>query len=234
MKALIVDDEPLARIRVQRLLSNMSEYSAFEQACNGQEALELANSFSPDIVFLDIDMPQMSGLEVAEKLNEFTLPPAVVFITAHPEHALDALQLSAVGYLVKPVTKDSVEKLTAQLGRLNRAHLQAQRSKSISYQSGGTIKTVQIQDVYFLSAEDKYTRIVFSGGEALIDQSLKQIEQDYPSSFLRTHRKVLANKERISALKTHSDGTHTVQINGCAHELVVSRREYKVVKSFLS
>ena len=71
-------------------------------------------------------------------------------------------------------------------------------------------------------------------GTAEIDQSLKQIEQDYPSSFLRTHRKVLANKERISALKTHSDGTHTVQINGCAHELVVSRREYKVVKSFLS
>jgi len=234
MKALVVDDEPLARMRVQRLLSDMTEYTAFAQACNGQEALKLASSFSPDIVFLDVDMPQMSGLEVAEKLNELSLPPAVVFITAHPEHALDALQLSAVGYLVKPVTKESVEKLTAQLGRMNRAHLQAQKTKSISYQSGGSIKTVQIRDVYFLSAEDKYTRIVFSGGEALIDQSLKQIEQDYPAFFLRTHRKVLVNKERVLALKTHSDGTHAVQVDGCAQELVVSRREYKAVKSFLS
>ncbi|KTF16311.1 LytR/AlgR family response regulator transcription factor [Pseudoalteromonas sp. H105] len=234
MKALIVDDEPLARMRVQRLLSAISEYSVFEQACNGQEALAIAANFVPDIVFLDVDMPQMNGLEVAEKLNELSVPPAVVFITAHPEHALDALQLSAAGYLVKPVTKDSVEKVTAQLGRVNRAHLQAQKAKSISYQSSGIIKTVQLHDVYFLSAEDKYTRIVFNEGEALIDQSLKQIEQEFPAFFLRTHRKILVNKERIVALKTYCDGSHKVQVDGCTEELVVSRREYKRVKSFLS
>ena len=234
MKALIVDDEPLARMRVQRLLSAMSEYSAFEQACSGQEALAVAATFMPDIVFLDVDMPQMSGLNVAEKLNELSVPPAIVFITAHPEHALDALQLSAAGYLVKPITRDSIEKVTAKLGRVNRVHLQAQKAQSISYHRGGVIKAVQLQDVYFLSAEDKYTRVVFYGGEALIEKSLKQIEQDSPAFFLRIHRKTLVNKARVRALKTSLDGKHYVQIDGCTEALTVSRRELKTVKSYLS
>lgn len=234
MKALIVDDEPLARARIQRLLASISQYTYIEQASNGQEALAQLTKQVPDIVFLDIDMPQMSGLEVAEKINQLPVPPAIIFVTAHPEHALDALQLAAAGYLVKPVTENDLVKVTEQLGRLTRAHIQKQKPQIISYQIGGELKTVELDSVIYVSAEDKYSRVVFDSGNALIEQSLKQLENMHPSHFLRVHRKTLINKSRIASLKKCKDNSHKVILTGCDDELEISRREYKKVKNALS
>ena len=116
MNVLIVDDEPLARTRLKRLLAVDKSIVIKAEAANGNEALELAKKYNPDLIFLDVDMPGMNGLEVAHKLNRMPLPPAIVFVTAHPEHALDALQLSAAGYLVKPITDQSLSKVLDQLG----------------------------------------------------------------------------------------------------------------------
>lgn len=234
MKALIVDDEPLARARIQRLLANISQYTYIEQASNGQEALVQLNKQSPDIVFLDVDMPQMTGLQIAEVINRLPVPPAIIFVTAHPEHALDALQLSAAGYLVKPVTESDLVKVTEQLGRLTRAHIQKHKPQTISYQIGGELKTVELDSVMYVSAEDKYSRVVFDGGNALIEQSLKQLENMYPSYFLRIHRKTLINKSRIASLKKYPDNSHKVILTCCDDELEISRREYKTVKNELS
>ena len=104
MNVLIVDDEPLARERLSRLVSEIEGYRVLEpSATNGEEALALIDNLKPDVVLLDIRMPGIDGLQVAAKLCEREAPPAVVFCTAHDEFALDAFQVSAVGYLVKPV-----------------------------------------------------------------------------------------------------------------------------------
>ncbi|MEI8642580.1 LytTR family DNA-binding domain-containing protein [Pseudoalteromonas sp. Hal099] len=109
-------------------------------------------------------MPGINGLEVAQQLNTLSVPPAIVFVTAYPEHALDALQLSAAGYLVKPVTEQALNKVLAQVGRLNKAHMQKQQSTKISYQLGGTIKSIELDQVYYFNAQEKYTNMVFKEG----------------------------------------------------------------------
>lgn len=139
MNVVIVDDEPLARARLVRLLAAQN-IVVQNEASNGAEALALSKLNQPDLVFLDVDMPGINGLEVANELNKFAVPPAIVFITAHPEHALDALQLNAAGYLVKPVSAQSLQKVVEQLGRLNKVHIQKQQTAKIMYQLAGTLK----------------------------------------------------------------------------------------------
>ena len=109
MNVLIVDDEPLARARLKRLLAeNHTSIHVQGEASNGNDALTQMKKQQPDLVFLDIDMPGLNGIEVANQLNDLAVPPAIIFITAHPEHALDAMQLNAAGYLVKPISEKDI------------------------------------------------------------------------------------------------------------------------------
>jgi len=160
------------------------------------------------------------------------VPPAIVFLTAHPEHALDALQLSAAGYLVKPVTEQSLSQTLEQIGRLNRAHVQKQQPAHISYQLAGENKRIALDEILFFTAEDKYTKLVHANGEALIEQTLKQLEQQYPTSLLRIHRHTLINTHQLHSLK-YAEGQHFVKLKSHATPLLVSRRALKQVKSAL-
>ncbi|MBB1297849.1 LytTR family DNA-binding domain-containing protein [Pseudoalteromonas sp. SR41-7] len=233
MNVLIVDDEPLARSRLIRLLAHDKSIVVQGEASNGNEALVLAKKQTPDLIFLDVDMPGMNGLQVANELNSLTLPPAIVFITAHSEHAFDALQLSAAGYLVKPISEQSLQKVLKQVGRLNKVHIQKQQNAKISYQLAGTLRSVDINDVLYFSAEEKYTKMIFCGGEALLEQSLKQLELQYPTHILRIHRNTLVSKQKVIALHSKANGNHMIELQGCSELLPVSRRELKLVKNSL-
>ena len=233
MNVLIVDDEPLARSRLIRLLAHDKSIVVQGEASNGNESLVLAKKQTPDLIFLDVDMPGMNGLQVANELNSLTLPPAIVFITAYPEHAFDALQLSAAGYLVKPISEQSLQKVLKQVGRLNKVHIQKQQNVKISYQLAGTLRSVDINDVLYFSAEEKYTKMIFCGGEALLEQSLKQLELQYPTHILRIHRNTLVNRQKVIALHSKANGNHMIELQGGCELLPVSRRELKLVKNSL-
>lgn len=233
MNVLIVDDEPLARSRLIRLLAHDQSIVVQGEASNGNEALALVKKQVPDLIFLDVDMPGMNGLQVASELNSLSMPPAVVFITAYPEYALDALQLSAAGYLVKPFSEQSLQKLLKQVGRLNKVHFKKKQTTKISYQLAGSYKSVEIQDVYYFYTQEKYTTMVFEGGEALIDKSLKQLEILYPAFVLRVHRNTLVNRNKILALHSLKNGSHAIELQGGVDYLPVSRRELKTVRSIL-
>jgi two-component system response regulator AlgR len=207
--------------------------SVLGEACNGNEALLLAKKTHPDLVFLDVDMPGKNGLDVARELNELAIPPAIIFITAHPQHALDALQLSAAGYLVKPVSQQSLQKALNQLGRLNKVHMQKQQVTKLTYLLAGTLKSVDMESIYYFNAEEKYTKMVFKGGYAFIEQSLKQLEILYPACVLRIHRNTLVNKNKVVALHSQRNGGHAIELQDCEALLPVSRRELKTVKSIL-
>jgi two-component system response regulator AlgR len=230
MNLLIVDDEPLARARLKRLLIGKPFIAELNEAKDGDEALILIKKKQPDLVLLDVDMPGMNGLDVASELNNLPIPPAVIFITAHPEHALDALQLSAAGYLVKPVSGKSLDAVLEKVGRLNRAHVKKQQYEKLTYQLAGIVRTVDLNDVIYLTAEDKYTHVFFKLGNAIIETSLKQLEQRYPTILLRIHRNTLVNKSKIRSLHSQSTG-HVIHLEGCDKQLPVSRRELKAVKA---
>ena len=234
MNVLIVDDEPLARARLKRLLGQShTSIHVQGEADNGNDALMKIEELQPDLVFLDVDMPGLNGIEVANQLNGLAVPPAIIFITAHPEHALDALQLNAAGYLVKPISVKSLQHALQQLGRLNRVHLQQQHKEKVTYQLAGTIRSIEIESIFYFNAEEKYTKVVFDQGEALIEDSLKHLEMQYPHHLLRIHRHTLVNKNKIIALHTLKNHQHVIELQGCSAFLAVSRRALKSVKSEL-
>ncbi|MBQ4833064.1 response regulator transcription factor [Pseudoalteromonas sp. MMG010] len=229
MNVLIVDDEPLARARLKRLLESNAAIQCINQAENGSEALKIIKATQPELVLLDVNMPQLSGLDVAKALDELSLPPAIIFTTAHPEHALDALQLNVAGYLVKPISKQSLALALAKLGQLNRAQVHNQQQK-LTYKLAGSVRSIAIETVIYVSAEDKYTHVVFQGGSALIEKSLKQLELQYPNILLRVHRNTLVNKNNIIAMHAKASG-HVVELAHCDHLIAVSRRALKMVKA---
>ncbi|CAM5214930.1 LytR/AlgR family response regulator transcription factor [Alishewanella longhuensis] len=230
MKILIVDDEPLARSRLQRLLSPFADVNCVGVAENAAQAWLQIKKLQPDLVLLDIDMPDEDGLTLAARIAELPLPPAVVFVTAHAEHALNAYQVSAADYLLKPVVAARLEQALAKVGTITRAHLERQQAvePKIAYQCGLVTKNVALADLFYCSAESKYVKLTFRAGEAYVDLSLADLEQRFPQ-LVRIHRSYLINPQYFSALKLTA-GRYEIQLNCCDDKLPVSRRSLAQVK----
>ncbi|MCB5227086.1 LytTR family DNA-binding domain-containing protein [Alishewanella sp. 16-MA] len=233
MKVLIVDDEPLARSRLQRLLKPINQVSCVGAAEHAAQAWEMIGTLQPDVVLLDIDMPGEDGLSLAARIAELALPPALVFVTAHPEHALKAYQVSAADYLLKPVVPERLQQTLTKVGALTRAHIERQHGTEtkLAYQCGNVTKTVPLAQVYYFVADSKYVKAIFEHGEAYLDLSLAELEQRY-TQLLRIHRSYLINPQYFSALKQHA-GQYVIQLSSCAESLPVSRRALTQVKHAL-
>ncbi|MDX1678495.1 LytTR family DNA-binding domain-containing protein [Arsukibacterium sp.] len=235
MKVLIVDDEPLARARLRRLLSAEPGFSCVGEASNSQQALQLFLQLQPDVLLLDIAMPGGDGLQLAAALAREAVPPAVIFVTAHPQHALDAYQVCPTDYILKPVSAQRLSAALARLGNRTRAHLERvqQQDEVISYQLGSATRQINLSKVLYFSADSKYVKMVFNGGEALLEQSLSQLQQRYPEQLIRIHRATLINKAYFSALRSGTDGKHYVELTGVDTRLEVSRRALSQLKQAL-
>ncbi|OHU86759.1 MULTISPECIES: LytR/AlgR family response regulator transcription factor [Pseudoalteromonas] len=219
MKYLVVDDEPLARQRIQRLLSPLSDYECCAQTGNAEEVISLVECHQPQLVLLDISMPGMDGLEVAKRLSTMDPSPKVVFISAHPEYALEAFGVFASGYLVKPVQQSELHALLR--------HLFPPR---IKYSIGNHIRWLEVADVLVARAEDKYTQLFFEGGEAVVDMSLKQLQIRYPEHFVQVHRNTLVKRTQMQSLTYDGDGYY-VYVTGYPEAIAVSRRAAQAIKS---
>lgn len=233
MKVLICDDEALARERLARFLKDMDGYEIVGEAENGRDALAQAEATAPDIVLLDLRMPVMDGMACAERLAQLPEPPAVIFCTAYDEHALAAFQVQAVGYLLKPVRREQLTEALARATRVNRAQLEAVRQGS-EHNHGGrshiTAKThrgielIPIDDVRYFLADQKYVTVRHGKGEVLIDETLKDLENEFGARFIRIHRNALLALEFLDGLELVSPGQYQVRMKGIEERLVVSRR----------
>ncbi|MBU1312185.1 MAG: LytTR family DNA-binding domain-containing protein [Gammaproteobacteria bacterium] len=233
MRILIVDDEPLARARLKRLLAQLPEHQCVAEAENASQALQQIKQLQPDLVLLDIAMPEQDGISLGTDILQLAVPPAVIFVTAHPQHALDAYQASPVGYLLKPVAAEALQNALQKAGTLTRAHLEKKTTEpKLSYVLGGVKRQLALSDIYYFTADDKYVRMVFKQGEALIEQSLVQLQQQFPQLLLRIHRRTLINKAYFARLLSQ-DGRHWVLLTGCADKLEVSRREVATLRDSL-
>lgn len=245
MNVLIVDDEPLARERLTRMVSNIEGYSVLEpSASNGDEALTLIDNLKPDVVLLDIRMPGLDGLQVAARLCERDTPPAVVFCTAHGEFAVDAFQVSAVGYLVKPVSADELTDALKKAERPNRVQLAALTRPAaesgtgprthISARTRKGIELIPLDQVIYFIADHKYVTLRHVGGEVLLDEPLKALEDEFGDRFVRIHRNALVARERIERLQRTPLGHFQLFLKGLGGDaLTVSRRHVAGVRKMM-
>lgn len=235
MRVLIVDDEPLARSRLSRLLAQIPGYQLVAEAENGAQALQLCTDLTPDLVFLDIEMPGADGLSVAADLARIQPPPAVIFVTAHPQHALAAYQVAPADYLLKPIGLAQLQLCLERLGISTRVHLEKQKLQAprLSFRVGLEQRSILLSELFYLQADDKYVRLVYQGGEALTETSLKQLQEKYPQQLVRIHRNTLVLAERICGISRSADGQHLLLLRDCPVQPEISRRELAQVRLLL-
>jgi len=229
LRVLVVDDEPPARERLKQLLAELPDTELAGEAGSGEQALAVAAATRPDVVLLDVRMPGMGGLEAARHLAALSDPPAVVFTTAYEQHALEAFDAQASGYLLKPVRR---ERLARALERL-RLPTRAQRAVMAGAGSGRThvtarvrdqLKLIPLRDILCFVAEQKYTTVRHAGGEDLIEDSLRSLEQEFQDEFIRVHRNALVAIGQIESLEREPDGRYAVRLRQGGGTLQVSRR----------
>lgn len=239
MKILLVDDETLARDRLKRLLENEDQHAIVGEAANGIDAVQECVRLQPDMVLLDIRMPGMDGLETARHILELDSPPAVIFCTAYEEHAIQAFDLQAVGYLLKPVRRKNLLAALDNSIKLNRAQINAlrvneQSSRShISARTHKGVELIAIDDVRYLQADQKYVSVRYGGGEVIIDETLKDLEDEFGARFMRIHRSALVGKDFIDGLVKDEQGRMCIRLRGVDELIEVSRRHLSAVRKLL-
>jgi two-component system response regulator AlgR len=231
LKVLIVDDELPARARLQSLLVEIPDVEVVGEAANGQQCLERTHQLAPDVILLDVRMPGMDGIEAARHLNTLDEPPAVIFTTAFDEYAVNAFDAHAIGYLLKPIRKEKLADALARAGRLTRPQLQkiaaANQDKGrthIAARRREALHLIPIEDIQFFLAEQKYTTVRHLKGEDLIEDSLRALEEEFDSVFVRIHRNALVSVRYLERIERNAEGQHFVRLRGCEAPLQVSRR----------
>lgn len=232
LKVLIVDDEAPARERLRRLVDEIDDFEVVGEADNGEEALNRCADADPDIVLLDVRMPGMSGLEAARHLSALEEPPAVIFTTAYDEHALEAFETQAIGYVLKPVRREKLARALRHAGRISVPRLVRladvaqlpKRRDQICARLGELLRLIPVGDVFYFLAGQKYVTVFHRGGQDLIDEPLKALGEEFSPEFIRIHRNALVAEQFISAVERGDDGQYVVRMRDCGHVLQVSRR----------
>jgi len=232
LRLLIVDDEPPARERLRSLLDELTGIEVVGEAASGDQAIELCEQLTPDVVLLDIRMPGMDGIEVARHFAALDQPPAVVFTTAYDEHALEAFDTQAVGYLLKPVRREKLARAvrhaarvaSPQLRRLAERSQLGRRRGQICARSGQRVTMIPVDDILYFAAGQKYVTVRSRRGEALIEDSLRSLAEEFAPDFVRVHRNSLVALRHVASIERNDEGQLFVRIEGCGEVLPVSRR----------
>lgn len=232
MRILIADDEPLARTRMGALLAECGGVQVVASVGDGEAALRGCIALKPDVLLADIAMPGMDGLMLARRLQSMPHPPQLIFCTAYDAHALSAYELRAADYLLKPVR---IERLREALARAQALHVRehaAPRETLVARVRGAPLK-IPLEDVIYLTADEKYVAVHRAGETLLIEDSLKSIEAAFPDRFVRIHRNCLIPAARLLGLQRDAHGEMHALIAGADATPEVSRRNLAGVRKFL-
>lgn len=237
-KAILIDDEPLALQRLEKLLVPFGkDIEIVAKATNGADAIEIIDEFKPDVIFLDIQMPELNGFEVLEKIAH---QPFVIFSTAYDEYALKAFETNSIDYLLKPVDvkrlKKSIEKLKNIKGeKLDDFKLQLQKmlkkvstsTTRIHVKKGDKIKLLLPENIYFFSADEKYTKVKTFDNSYLIDKPLTTLESELDDNFVRIHRGAIVNLNHIEEIVRMFKGNYSVKMKDAENTLLPVSRQMK-------
>ena len=230
MRVLIVDDEPLARARLAALLGECDDVVPVGAVADGEAALAALDELQPDVLLLDINMPGIDGVAVARRLAG-KVRPQVIFCTAYEAHALQAFELGAADYLLKPVR---LERLRDALQRAGRRLDDSPREPAfLRGRLRGEQVRIALHDVLCLLAEEKYVVVQHIGGELLIEESLRQLEEAWPDQLIRLHRNCLVPRARLVGLRNLPDGRVLARLDGSENSPEISRRNLAAVRRWL-
>ena len=243
LRVVIVDDEAPARSRMRDLLADCAQQLPLTvegEAESGRAALALLAQRQADVVLLDIRMPEMDGIEVAQHLQKLDDPPAVIFTTAYDAYAIRAFEVHAVDYLLKPIRASRLREALLRLSSASRPKPETLREllpgprAFLSAQERGRIHLIPIGDIIYLKAELKYVTARTAMREYLIEESLMRLEQEYAERFVRVHRNCLVAKDAIRgfdrAAGDGGEGHWVVTLNACDEKIAVSRRQQHIVR----
>lgn len=230
LRVLVIDDEPPALDELAFLLRGDPRVGTVHTCLAATEALRVLQETEVDAVFLDISMPGLSGLELAQVLTRFKQPPAVVFVTAHDQHAVDAFELNAVDYVLKPVR---AERLTEAVRRVVEGSSRPDRrpDEQIAVELAGRTRLIARRDVRFVEAQGDYARLHTGEGSHLVRTPLTTLEEEWrEAGFVRIHRSLLVALPHVREVRTEG-GRCTVLVGD--RELVVSRRHTRALRDLL-
>lgn len=234
-KAMLIDDEVLAIKRLEKLLSAFDEdLEIVSRATNGEDAVMMIDELKPDVIFLDIQMPELSGFQVLERIKH---QPFVIFCTAYDEYALRAFEANSIDYLLKPVDIRRLEKTIAKLKNFRKETLEEfhdqlrfmlntvkRPAQRIQVRKGDRIKLLDPENIYFFLSDEKYTRVNTFDNYYLIDKSLNSLEKELEDHFIRIHRKVIINLNHMDEIIKMFKGSFNVKMRDKSQtELPVSR-----------
>ena len=238
-RTIIIDDEQLARERLLKLVANFPEnFHVIGTAKNGTEAKEKINQLNPDVIFLDIEMPGLTGFELLKQLEHV---PLVIFCTAFDQYALQAFETHSIDYLVKPVRLERLEKTVEKLTLLKGTHssqklLEAikeisiekatKKMSSITVKKGDKLFFVKLEDVYYFEADAKFVSIYTNSGSHLTEPSLTQLETKLPSNFLRIHRAIIINTNYVDNVQKYFNSRYIITLKNNKKTSVTSGRSF--------
>ncbi len=220
-KTLIIEDEHLARERLQQLLQIHPEIEVIAEADNGEDGIQLINQYRPDLIFLDIEMPVYDGFKMLKKLNHL---PFIIFVTAYQQYAIRAFEENSVDYLLKPLQANRLQKALEKLKRFDQKPQEQQELRqqlnqlidrfnrpekisTLSVSVGNSIRLLQLKKVTHFIAEDKYVMAYeLNGDKHLLNFSLSELEKKLPDHFLRIHRSTIVNRDCILEIRKSLKG----------------------------
>ena len=232
-RVLIVDDEPLARERIREMLKDDRELEIIGEARNGTEAVEFISTHAPDLVFLDVQMPDMDGFDVLHSLRVERMP-VIIFVTAYDQHAMRAFDVHAVDYLTKPFDRQRFAEAVEQakvymkgakepdtariLSLLQELRAGAKYLERFAIKNGETVFFVRAEDVDAIEAQGNYVRLNLAGSSHLLRDTLNNVEsQINPRMFVRIHRRTIVNIDRVKEVQTWARGEYRVVLFTGAH-----------------
>jgi len=244
LKIMVVDDESLARDRLKRMLESEVDYQVVAEAGHGEQAIARAGQYAPDIILMDIRMPGVDGLQAAQQLAQADNPAAIIFCTAYDEYAINAFDVQAVGYLLKPIRRVALMEALGRAQRISRVQLQALASEQVdivespvrthlSVTTAAGLELLPLDEITHFRADHKYVMAFCAGRERVMDESLKELEQVFEARFLRIHRNCLVAVAHIESMQRTKTGQSQVYLRGIAEPLTVSRRHLAQVKAVM-
>lgn len=239
LKAIIIEDEPLARELIKNFLSSENDIELIGEFDNGFSGLKAINELKPDIVFLDVQMPKLTGIELLELLDEY---PKIIFTTAYDEFAIKAFELNAVDYLLKPFSKERFKQALSKVGtktsnnieQLKNHVLKSTSINKIVVKSTNNVVVISINDIIYFESEDDYVMIYTRTGKHLKHITMKVLEEQLDASkFVRIHRSFIINVDELIKIEKFGKDNYQVILNGNI-KLSVSRLRYQELKQFLN
>lgn len=242
MRAIIIDDERLARIELRKLLQDFPEIEVVDEASNAEEGIQKIDSYNPDLIFLDIQMPGKTGFEMLEALDH---SPHVVFTTAYDEHALKAFEVNALDYLLKPVEPKRLQDAVEKLRKINQGHQERATHTSVPHNLLGESDQVFVKDgercwfvrlgeVRLFESVGNYAKVFFGNNKPLILKSLNALEERLDDKvFFRANRKHIINLRMIDKVESYFNGGLLIELKG-GDKIEVSRRQTVKFKEMMS